>query len=124
MPASFAYNEPVAEEVYEVMSYRPHWIIRNGNYFFLLILLLFLVLARMIQYPDKIKTSSHLLSPEPLKTVTASIEGRLIKLLVRNEQPVSKGEGLCYIESKRGEFEKQAQQYLLTAPQDGLIMFS
>jgi hypothetical protein len=55
-----AQNELKSDEVQELISYRPHWIIRNGNSIFLLILFLLLVFTWFIKYPDVIKGSLKL----------------------------------------------------------------
>jgi multidrug efflux pump subunit AcrA (membrane-fusion protein) len=94
------YNqELVSDEIHEVVSYRPHWIVRKGNVFFLLIILFLLSLTWFIKYPDIVNASARLVAINPPKLITARAEGRLLKLFVANEQSVTKDQHLGYIES-------------------------
>ncbi|MGH2552544.1 MAG: hypothetical protein ACRDEB_02440, partial [Chitinophagaceae bacterium] len=90
MPGTFDHKELLTEEVQEVISYRPHWIVRKGNTLFLFIVLLLLALTWIIQYPDMINASTRLVTLNPPKLVNAKTEGKLLKLLVANEQQVKK----------------------------------
>lgn len=91
--------ELVSDEIHEVISYRPHWIVRKGNLVFLLIILILLLSTWFIKYPDTVNASARLVAVDPPKLITAKADGRLIKLFVRNEQAVTKGQHLGYIES-------------------------
>ena len=44
----------VSNEVQEIISYRPHWIIRRGNVFFFCTLVLLCAFAWVIHYPDSL----------------------------------------------------------------------
>ncbi len=99
MPELSVHNELLTDEVQEVISYRPHWVVRKGNSIFLLIILLLLFLSWLIKYPDIIKAPSRLVALNPPKLITARTEGKLMKLFVINEQLVKKGEPLAYMES-------------------------
>jgi len=52
----------LSSEVDALLSYRPHWIVRKGNFFFLLILVLLLVLAWFVKYPDVVRVPVYLRS--------------------------------------------------------------
>lgn len=92
-------QELVTEEIQEIISYRPHWIVRKGNTIFLLVVLLLLALTLIIKYPDLIHSSARLVSLNPPKLINAKMEGKLEKLFVTNEQVVNKGLHLGCIES-------------------------
>jgi multidrug resistance efflux pump len=92
-------EELISDEVQEVISYRPHWIIRKGNAFFLLILLFLLSLTWFIKYPDIINGSARLLALNPPKLIISKTEGKLIKLFVSNEEWVQKNQHLACLES-------------------------
>lgn len=94
-----AQQELLTEEVQEVISYRPHWIVRMGNAIFLLVVLLLLALTGIIEYPDIINSSARLVTLNPPKLVNAKTEGKLEKLFVVNEEVVKKGRHLGCIES-------------------------
>jgi multidrug resistance efflux pump len=89
----------ISTEVQEIISYRPHWIIRRGNLFFFFILLGVLFGSWLIKYPDMVKGSLRIAAVDGPKSVTAKTEGNLIKLLVKNEATVKEGEPLAYIQS-------------------------
>lgn len=92
-------HELLTEEVQEVISYRPHWIVRKGNTIFLLVVFLMLALTGIIKYPDIINSSARLVTLNPPKLVNAKAEGKLEKLFVANEQVVNKGLHLGCLES-------------------------
>ena len=92
-------NELISDEVDEVISYRPHWIVSKGNMIFMLILLLLLTVTWFIKYPDIINASARLVAINPPKLIASRAEGRLLKLFVTNEQAVTKNQHLGYIES-------------------------
>jgi len=93
------HQELLTDEIHEVISYRPHWMVRKGNFLFLLVTLLLLGLTWIIQYPDKIEAPARLVALNPPKLVTAKTEGKIIQLFVSNEQAVQKGQILAHLES-------------------------
>jgi multidrug efflux pump subunit AcrA (membrane-fusion protein) len=92
-------EELVSDEIKEIVSYRPHWIIRKGNIVFLVILLLLIGLSAVIQYPDIINASAKLVALDPPKLVVAKTEGKLRKLLAIDAEDVKKDQHLGYMES-------------------------
>lgn len=92
-------HELISDEVNEVISHQPHWIVRRGNMIFLLILFFLLSLTWFIKYPDVVNASARLVAINPPKLITARSEGRLLKLFVANEQSVTRDQHLGYIES-------------------------
>jgi multidrug resistance efflux pump len=91
--------ELVSWEVQEIVSYRPHWIIRKGNFVFFSILVLLLAFAWFIHYPDIVKGSMKLVAIGAPKLAISKTEGKLEKLLVANEQSVVKGQSLAFLQS-------------------------
>ena len=89
----------LSDDVQEIINYRPHWVIRNGNIFFLFILILLLSLTYFIQYPDMVNASARLVALNPPKNVNAKTEGKLVKLFAANEEPVKKYQHLGLLES-------------------------
>jgi HlyD family secretion protein len=92
-------DELISEEVKEIISYHPHWIIRYGNVLFLGILFFFLSLTWFISYPDMIHGSARLISLNAPKLIIARTEGKLLKLFSSNGDQVQKGTHLGYMES-------------------------
>lgn len=92
-------QELVSEEINDVISYRPHWLVRKGNTIFFIILFALLTLTWIIKYPDTITTSARLVALNPPTLINSRVDGKLIRLLVVNEQQVQKGQLLGYMES-------------------------
>ncbi|MFT3825907.1 MAG: HlyD family efflux transporter periplasmic adaptor subunit [Chitinophagaceae bacterium] len=91
--------ELVSQEMQELVSYRPHWIVRRGNAIMLLILLIMLLLTWFVRYPDIIQGSARLVAIDAPKLLTAKTDGKLEKLLVTNEQEVQKDQPLAFLQS-------------------------
>jgi multidrug resistance efflux pump len=92
-------DELASDEIREIVSYRPHWVIRKGNIVFLLILLLLISLTYIIQYPDMVNASARIVAINPPKIVNAKSEGKLVKLFATDEEQVKKDQHLGFIES-------------------------
>lgn len=105
--------ELISIEVKEIISYRPHWIIRNGNVFFLFVLLGVLAGSWLIQYPDIVRGTLRITAVNGPKAVVTKIGGNLVKILVQNEQLVQAGEPLAYMQSTGVHDEvMQLQQWI------------
>lgn len=98
MPIS-TQQELVSEEITEIISFRPHWMVRKGSTVFLIVILVLLSLTWLIKYPDIITGSAKLVALHPPQSIKANADGRLVKLFIANEQQVVKGQILGYIES-------------------------
>lgn len=92
-------DELISDEVNEIMSYRPHWIIRKGNIVFLVVILLLISLTWFIKYPDIVSASAKLVAINAPKLIIANSEGKLEKILIENEKEVQAGEYLAYLQS-------------------------
>jgi multidrug resistance efflux pump len=92
-------NGLVSNEMAELISYRPHWVIRKGNAIFLFILFLLLAFTWFIKYPDIVKGSVKLVAIDAPKLLVAKTEGKLQKLVVVNEQDVEQGQPLAFLQS-------------------------
>lgn len=89
----------ISDEVKEIISYRPHWMIREGNVVFFMVLLLLLVLTWFISYPDIINGSARLVALNAPKMIGSRTEGKLVRLFVSEGEAVQKGKHLGYMES-------------------------
>jgi multidrug efflux pump subunit AcrA (membrane-fusion protein) len=88
-----------SEEVQEIISKRPPAVVRRGGMVFLFLLLVFFSLTWFIQYPDMVKAPFRLTSLNAPKSVTTKITGKLVHLLVKENETVEKGQVLAYLES-------------------------
>lgn len=92
-------NFYISEEVNEIITAVPSWILKRGITLIFLILGLIVLLSAFISYPDIVKTSLKVNSLNSPKSVITYQAGKLVKILVKDNQLVSKKQPLAYIES-------------------------
>lgn len=85
--------------MHEVMQKVPSWMSRWGIALIFVLLLLVIWGSYLIKYPDNITTSLRLTTEDSPKAVNARVDGKLVKLLVVDNQAVSQGEALAFLES-------------------------
>lgn len=91
-------QEPLSEDVQEIIERMPHWIIRYGLTLLLAIMLMILCLTWFIKYPDVINaTITITTSPPPIDLISRA-EGTL-QLFVDENTPVEKGMIVACIQS-------------------------
>jgi multidrug efflux pump subunit AcrA (membrane-fusion protein) len=88
-----------SEKVQEIVSDKPGFLVKWGNLFFLLILILLVMATWFIKYPDVIQASAKLTSINAPKPVISLVGGKLVKLSITENQSATKGQILGYIES-------------------------
>ncbi|MCV9926268.1 HlyD family efflux transporter periplasmic adaptor subunit [Flavobacterium sp. LS1R49] len=88
-----------SEEVQEILTRVPHWMIRWGNVIILIILLMIFLLAWIIKYPDIVTTDITITTLTPPEKLIARSSGRLEKILVINQQNINKHTPLAVIEN-------------------------
>jgi len=98
-PQQSRQQELITPEVQELINYKPHWLVRKGSLVLLVILLVLLGLTFIVSYPDIIPSRARLAALNPPKLVKVRQEGKLIRLLVQNEQDVVQGQYLGCLES-------------------------
>jgi multidrug resistance efflux pump len=89
----------LSNEVNDIISYRPHWFIRKGNFIFSGILLFLLSLTFVIQYPDIVNASVRINAINAPVMLETKREGKLDMLLIDNGDEVSAGQTLAFIQS-------------------------
>jgi multidrug efflux pump subunit AcrA (membrane-fusion protein) len=93
------FQELRAEEVQDLLTRPPGWLLRWGTLVVLTVLAGVLAGAWLIHYPDLVHGSFRLTSANAPKAVVARSEGKLTRLLVRDGQAVKQGERLAFLES-------------------------
>ncbi|WP_298118877.1 HlyD family efflux transporter periplasmic adaptor subunit [Flavobacterium sp.] len=88
-----------SEEVQEILTRVPHWMIRWGNIVVLSIVLLMLGVSWMIKYPDMISTQINITTEVPPQKLVAKTSGRIEAILVKDKAEVSKETLLAVIEN-------------------------
>jgi HlyD family secretion protein len=88
-----------SEGMDEIISKRPSFLGRWALLIFLIILILLFASTWFIHYPDVIKTRATLMATNAPKEIITRQEGRLSKLFVKNNDTVSEGTILGFLES-------------------------
>ena len=95
-------DESLSDETTEMLSRTPDWFMQWGVLSIFSILLLLALIASMIKYPDTLEGKAVLTtSPLPLK-IKAQTSGRLVQLLVKDNQLIKVGQVIAEIENDIG----------------------
>ena len=103
MPSIYTDNFPPdarhTDDMQDIITAVPGWLLRWGISLFFGILVLIVLLGALIKYPDIVNAQLKIDSPNSPKPVVAKISGKLVQLLVNEKQVVAAGEPLAYLES-------------------------
>ena len=102
MPDNYTYNGQDTrhtDDMQDIITTVPSWILRWGITLFFGIIILIVGLSALIHYPDIVNASLKIDSPNSPKPVVAKVSGKLVKLLVKENETVKAGQPLAYIES-------------------------
>ncbi|MDB0037830.1 HlyD family secretion protein [bacterium] len=88
-----------SEEIQEVLTRAPRWMIRWGSLVILIILFLVLLFSFFITYPDLISTEVVITTNIPPEKLIANSSGRIQEILVINEQEIESNTVLAIIEN-------------------------
>jgi len=86
-----------SEEVQEILTKVPHWMIRWGNLLILVITLLLLFLSWLIKYPDVIPAQAIITTQIPPQKEYAKVSGKIESILVKDGQIVPAGTPLAIL---------------------------
>lgn len=92
-------DEMVSEEVNDIITAVPAWIVRWGITIVFSVLGSIVVLSAIINYPEVVKTTLKVNSLNAPKIVLTHASGKLVRLLVIEDQKVTKNQPLGYLES-------------------------
>ena len=88
-----------SEEVQEILTRVPHWMIRWGNLLFLSLILLVLFISWLIKYPDIILAESLITTQTPPQKEYAKVSGRIEAILVDDNEKVNPDQPLAILEN-------------------------
>ncbi len=88
-----------SDDVQEIMSRVPHWLIRWGSGIIFFILILFFSVSWLVKYPDIIKVDLTITTQIPPEKLVARSSGKLQALLVQNNDTVVPNQPLAIIEN-------------------------
>ncbi|WP_442845041.1 HlyD family secretion protein [Leeuwenhoekiella sp. H156] len=99
MPEKLENIELRSEEVQEILTRVPNWMIRWGNTLFLSLIVIVLVMAWFIKYPDIIQTTAFLTTENPAEKIYARSTSRIDSIFVEANQQVFSGQPLALLEN-------------------------
>ena len=88
-----------SEEVQDILTKVPHWMIRWGNMLFLGIILLLLFITWFVKYPDIIVSEAIITTQIPPEKEYAKTTGKLDAILVSDNGEVKVNQPLAIIEN-------------------------
>lgn len=105
-----------SDYVYDVLQKTPSWIITWGNSFFLVFLLLLILLAHFIQYPDTIIAETTIRMKNPPISVNSKKSELIEHIYFKNGTQIEKGDIVVKLESRANwkdiqELEKHIKSF-------------
>lgn len=88
-----------SEEVQEILTRVPHWMIRWGSVVVLLILVSLFFVSWLVKYPDVITTQIIITTNIPPEKLIAKVPGKIEAILVNDKTTISKNTPLAVIEN-------------------------
>ncbi|HEU5292940.1 MAG TPA: HlyD family efflux transporter periplasmic adaptor subunit [Cyclobacteriaceae bacterium] len=88
---------PKSEEVKEIMSQSPGWIVRHGVTLLLIVSILLLVATDFIKYPDVVGTKVTITSVSPPVKLLARTSGEIQQFFLNNNEIVKANDPICLI---------------------------
>lgn len=88
-----------SEDVQEILTKVPHWMIRWGNVVILTVLLSLLVMSWIVKYPDIITSEITITTQIPPQRLITKSTGRIEKIFIKNGETVSANTALAVIEN-------------------------
>lgn len=107
------------EDIQEIITKVPSWIVRWGITLFFGVLLIVLAISVLVRYPDMIKAPVKLQSSGNMSSVVANGAGIITRVFVKKDEEVKNGQALVEIQNTVDK-----NLYILKAPQDGIVGFS
>ncbi len=94
-----------SEQVQEIVSAIPNWLVRWGISLFFMVLLLILFVGWLVHYPDLVSVPFRLTSDNVPKSVVVRSETRIMKVFVKENDLVEKDQILAFLESNANHNE-------------------
>jgi len=108
-----------SDDMQDIITMVPSWLLQWGISLFFGILVLIISLSAVIKYPDVMKTQLKIDSSNPPESVVTKTSGKLVNLLVTQNETVKAGQSLAWFESSADH-----SKYVLIAPQSGRVSFA
>lgn len=92
-----------SDEVQEILSYMPHWLIRWGITIFILVIFILLSLSWFVKYPDIVTAPVVISTQNPPSTLISRASGAITKLYIQENDKVKPGQKLAVIYNTANE---------------------
>lgn len=99
MPNNSQNIEIRSEEVQEILTHVPNWMIRWGNTLFFLLILMLLFISWFVKYPDVLATQVMVTTSFPPEKIYANAKGKFEVFLTSENNTVQEGDVLAVIEN-------------------------
>lgn len=87
------------EQVREILNHPPSWLLLTGTTLVGLLLILAILLAYLVRYPDTLNGRITITAQIPAISLVSKVNGRIDKLFVSDNAKIFKGDKLALIES-------------------------
>ena len=88
-----------SENLQDILTQPPHWMIRWGNTVIFVILLMVLLMSYVIKYPEFIPAPIVVTSKNPPEKLEARTNSKIEKILVKDHQSVNKNQVMMVLQS-------------------------
>jgi len=88
-----------SEELQDIISKPPSWLLKRGLTFILLTILMLFTLTIFIHYPEIVPVSMRFNTSNAPKIIVSKVKGNLIKILIKEGEWIEKGTNIAYLES-------------------------
>ncbi|MRX66429.1 Multidrug resistance efflux pump [Flavobacterium resistens] len=88
-----------SEEVQDILTKVPHWMIRWGTVLIFAIILMLFFVSWFVKYPDVVNTEIIITTNIPPEKIVSKSSGRIEAILVKNKAVVAKNTTLAIIEN-------------------------
>jgi multidrug efflux pump subunit AcrA (membrane-fusion protein) len=92
-------NTDRSEQLQDIISTKPGFLVRWGNTFFLVIMILVILACWFIRYPDLVQAPAKMTSINAPKPIICRTNGELIKIFILENQKIKCNQVIGYIES-------------------------
>lgn len=88
-----------SEDLQDIITKPPSWLLKRGITFILLTILLLLGLSFYIKYPEMVLTEMRFTTTNSPKVIVNPDNGMLVRLLVKDGETVGRNQDIAYLES-------------------------
>lgn len=99
MPNNPEHQEIRSEEVQDILTKVPHWLVSSGNTILLVLIAMVMCISWFVKYPDVISTEVMLTSKNPPEKFFANTSGQFDAILVNDSDSVKEGQVLAVLEN-------------------------